>query len=303
MGENNHFVCPSCGKSVGKNLNFCTFCGASLSEQIKTKNSSEEFTQMGISEEDRANLKRLLEIKDEKEIAKLIRDLFKKSSSNKDYLTEMYDLIGEMMIKDKKFFKDRLYRRLNKKSSSYFRTEMEKYILKKYSFYEGEKIILSTNGDLSLGSHWIHGNLYVTNQRMIMCGTLKKQGGDVDGSGTEGDIIIVIIWIFAIFYFAARWALTPWKKILRTQINQKKPCFGYEFPFVEVQDIKLKKSKIKFKLKYEYNYKGKVKTKIIKLKFSPSRLFTERFKMEPKEIYRERRKKFISKFHEFLTQL
>lgn len=306
MVQNETLLCPSCGKSINRDQKFCPFCGVKLSKQFNVEGSIDS-SLMNISKEDKSELDRLMQEQDEKEIAKFIRNLFQRISSHNDDLSEMYDLIGEKLIKHPVFFKEQLYRRLYNNSfpfsyPSQTISEMEKYILRKFSLYDGERLIDSTKGILTIGGHKIIGNLYFSNQRMIMCGTLKRRGTADGGSGTDADFIIFILWIFALFYFAIRWALTRWKKILRTQINKKKPCFGYEFPFVEVQDVELKKRKIKFKLKYEYKFDGQIKTKIVKLKFKPERKIGFKEK-EDKAVYRERRERFLSNFYQFLKQL
>ncbi len=301
----NEVICPSCGKIVKISQNFCISCGANLSELIKTEKISRAPTQLAISDKERAKLKQLIMLKRKKEIIRFIKNLFINYSYSLH--EKIYDLIGEMLIENPEFFMKDLHRRLYKKFvyrggrlfSPQLISEMEEYILRKFCFYKGEQIIIPSYGRLSIGIHHIHGNLYVTNRRLIATGIISKEGLDGGVAEHPGFLIILLI---AALYIYVRGAITPWKKILSRQINEIKPCFGFEFPYRDVHNIKRKKKKIKFVLKYEYKDKGQTKIKTLKLRIVPLIHYSFKHKYESKVEFRKRREMALSKINEVLIK-
>jgi len=299
----NEVKCPSCANILKISQKFCTSCGANLSEQIKNEKVSGAPTQLAIPGDEMANIKQLFMLKSKKKIVKQVYNLFKNYSYSLH--DKIYDLIGEMLLEKPKFFMKDLFPRMyirilnfdrNFKSpfSPQLVSEMEEYILRKFCFYKGEQIIMSSFGRLTIGKYEIRGNFYVTNRRLITIGEPVNSWGHPIHV-LEADVFgLILIIPYSILYIFRNIIGTEWKKILNEEINEIKPCFGYEFPYTDLHDIRRFKKKIKFVIKYQYEDKGQTIIDTPNLGFIPLRYYK---KYENKIEFQKRREEALSKIN------
>lgn len=289
--------CPACGKTNKTGKNFCVYCGAKLTKQNGAVITSGVHTQLTITDTDKTNLKQLIENEKKREIIRYFKNLFKNYSYDINLRKKIYDLIGDLLNQNPEYFMNKLYIPLNQKTNRLLSTqqklEMEEYILKKFCLYKGERLITSSIGMITIGAHQINGRFYATNRRIIAQGFIIKR---ITGATGGDSIILGVVTVLVDFYNFIYGLSSPWKKILKREFNEIKPCFGFEFPYISINQIQRKKKNIKFVLKYEYEHKGELKIKTPKLGIIPLKE-----KDENKNDFKKRRERVLSEINEILN--
>ena len=94
---------------------------------------------------------------------------------------EFYDLIGEIIHFNQQYFMNKIYPKFYKNISRLFNSnqmyEMEQYILEKFSFYTGEKLIDCFKGKTVQKDTQVAGRVYLTNYRIIAHGKFGPTPG------------------------------------------------------------------------------------------------------------------------------
>jgi hypothetical protein len=160
------------------------------------------------------------------------------SLSDKEY----YYLVGETFKSDPVFFmgsiygsgvlRRRLYENVNER-------EMEKYILEKFSLYEGEQILFEDSGKIILegggGVNSVHGTIYVTNFRIIAQGKLSTKKGLELGMSDTIDL-----------FTGGRAKRKSRKVFIEGSLSQELPCYGYKIKTRNHSGLQKKSDCIKF---------------------------------------------------------
>ena len=158
-------------------------------------------------------------------ILKTLFDLRANRKSQKLSDSEFFDIVGETFNIDRDFFMKEIYNAFIMKIGSLIgtdkRQEMEKYIIEKYCLTKDEQILYECEAEVqkqSMGSFAAtmvagaaitsvrHGNVFLTNNRLIVGGLLKARGG-----GNRKD--------------------------MRQEVIKSSSVFGYEFPSTNLQSL------------------------------------------------------------------
>ncbi len=183
--------------------------------------------------------------------------------------SEFYDIVGECLKLNSKFFMNSIYKDLRKIAKRQFgvkgRRFMEKNILERFCLYEGEQILYECEGKVQQTRKGkgvkIYGTLFVTNERIIAQGKIGDTG-HTTGSGSIFDLLLVPS------------AISKSRKIRKTKdivversVTQELPYYGYQFPYQNHFKLTIKPRKIKYKmtqdnlpydlLVYSYSFKDK----------------------------------------------
>jgi len=288
--------CPACGKTIKTGQKFCISCGAKLTIQSGTVYTSGARIRLLIPDTEIVNIKQLIEKEETKIIIRSIKNLFKKYSYDDNLRKQIYDIIGEILIENPKFFMKELYKSVQYKAMKFLspqqKQEMEKYILRKFCFFKEEQFLTSSLGSLSIGVYAIYGgSFYVTNRRIIAQGFINR----MRSKGVGGGPLSLVMLIHDIYRLSSAISQS-WKKKLKNKVDKTKPCFGFEIPLVGVHRIDRKKKMIKFATKFEYEHKGETKIKTAKLVAIPLKE-----KGETKGDFQKRRETVLSKFNDVLN--
>ncbi|MFX1395143.1 MAG: zinc ribbon domain-containing protein [Promethearchaeota archaeon] len=302
MTQKMQSVCPACGKAIKVGINFCTNCGADLSELNVKIITAETPTPVATIDKIWANLKYFVKQKDTKEILNFLSSyMIRIPQSDEVSRKKIYDLIGKTINEDPLFFKRKLYKnlygRMKKSLFPQLRIEMEKYILEKYCFLKGEKFITSSKGSIIFHDSWdeIKGRFYITNKRIIALGKYRLK--------TESSNIGRGAWGCGGIEFPYMGGVRAWKSFWKHEriypYEMKAEKFIYSRTSIYLDQIKRKqKKRITCILKFEYERKGKTKTKKDKLIFVPSKEWGE-----SKIDFEKRREIIFSKISEFMNSL
>ncbi|MFX1296248.1 MAG: zinc ribbon domain-containing protein [Promethearchaeota archaeon] len=291
-------LCPNCGKLIKIGIKFCTNCGVNLNNLdlsiITTENSTQIMpnqstsTQLISIENEWANLKQFVEQKNKSEIKNILVDYIARISQFDEISRKkIYDLIGKILEEDLQFFKHKLfkvfYKTIQKFLVSSLRIEMEKYIMEKYWFFKGEKLVISSKGSIIFSKNYfeVRGRFYITNHRIIALG--KLLAGVKRTSAGYG--IMEFPYMGGYLF---RGLVLPY--------NIKADKFSVPRVSIKLEQIKKKRDTyIDYILKYEYENKVKTKSIIENLRIVP--LQEEN---ESEENFQSRRERVFSKITEFL---
>lgn len=222
-----------------------------------------------ISESDRNEILSLMRSQKVRKVSKILSNLFKNASSSSERL-EICDLIGVMLSSYSESFLsmsetyfEKKIRNLLLLSELY---EMDKYILEKYCLYAGENILLSFYGKITHTKSVITGRLYLTPNRLIICGHRKEKKFTVSQTWkssptTIGGVIKLqkkgspeMLEIFR------RLAI---RKNINRAVHQKlyiihsenKPYYGNQYLIMNAYSIKKEEKKISFSIPSEFENK------------------------------------------------
>ncbi|HDZ17469.1 hypothetical protein LCGC14_1533910 [marine sediment metagenome] len=233
----------------------------------------------------------LLEIKKHKKLAKNIGNMIIRSEIP---LNEIYDMIGELLKKNSEYFMDSVYplvrTQIRKIPSSQMR-EMDEHILKKFCFLEGEVINVTFLGSISEKKVNSFGRIYLTNYRLIVCGTQVVRSAQSKGFGPGRPGLIGMAFRSGITRRrkAVRKAIT---KTLRRDIDSLNLAeWGYYFPMHEAYKIKTGKKNISYSITIETDKKPIV----MSITITPSRL-----KKQTKEEFLNYKNSILSQIYELL---
>ncbi|MFX1258262.1 MAG: zinc ribbon domain-containing protein [Promethearchaeota archaeon] len=298
MGKNMQSTCPACGITIKIGQKFCTSCGAKLSEKnviATSSGTSGAQTQMAIIDKDWETLKQLIEQKNKNEILKFLeKHLLNLSYYNDASRKKVYDLIGQMQTENPQFFMQKIFAKLYKKTDNLLspqqKFEMDIYILEKCSFFKGEELITSSKGKviefgkLIFLEHEIRGRFYVTNQRIIAHGQIRRKTMTSLARGPEGYGGMEFPYMDGIRIWTARGAKD---NILP---------YGVSRNLILVTQIKRKEKSIQFNLEFKYEQKGKTKKATAKIGIEPLK---EEY--ENKIDFQRRRETVLLKINELLN--
>lgn len=164
-----------------------------------------------------------------------LKDLFTHSQNPSE---DIYNMIGELMMINPEHFMKSLFPEIRKRlSDTVDFEEMDECILKKYCFHEEEEIISQFPGVIGSAGIITTGQVYVTNYRIIACGTQKKAKSVsyFPGSGL----------ITAAINLAINSAIKSQRRKTLSEALDKKITmigkWGYDFPIHDVIGITITK--------------------------------------------------------------
>ncbi|MFW9782766.1 MAG: hypothetical protein ACFFFB_10835 [Candidatus Heimdallarchaeota archaeon] len=171
--------------------------------------------------------------------------------------TQIYDLIGEVMNYDPILFSEKLYQGVRGTIPIEKFREMERYIMEKYSFYSGEKILHEYYGKVGYYvPRVVMGNIkfqitsaiiYITNYRIIAHGFLK--------AGSSYATIFGGLMGTAYSAGKMRGAIFEIRDLHKQLDSEQKSCFGYQFPHTGMMDLRLHQGGIEYCLKSDQHKK------------------------------------------------
>jgi hypothetical protein len=149
-----------------------------------------------------------------------------------------YDFVGDMFVKRPKFFLTTFFKLYNKNIVKILSPEelfeMEQHILQKHCLYPNEKLIISFNGKYVLGTGKEVGRLHLTNDRIIVQGSIKSTGVPmVTRSVVQGQVNKYIH-----------------KKLLDKSQPTDLPCFGYQHSIFGFTNAILKENQVILKIPF-----------------------------------------------------
>lgn len=298
-------VCPACKKVIKVGINFCNKCGADLSDldlkiittEVPTMVASTRVdpTQLESIDKEWANLKQFVEEKNRGEMIKILANYITRLTQiDEASRKKIYDLIGKVLSEDPQFFKLKLFKTFYKKTQNFLaphlRIEMEKYLMKKYWFFKGETLIISSKGSVIFNKNYneIRGRFNITNLRIIALGK-HLEGTKRTAAG------------YGIIEFPYMGGIRIWRSLGSVDrvfpYNIKTKKFSVSRVSIKLEQIKKEKeARIDYILKHEYKHKGKTKSITDKLRFVPLQE-----EGESKVNFQNRRELVFSKITEFLN--
>lgn len=230
--------------------------------------------------ETRKRLMNLIKQGENKEIIKILKEIYVSIKKSKAKLTfhQFCDLTGEVFNKNPTFFMEKCYSNFYKKIGYMIDPkqllELEEFILKKYCLISGEKQLTSFRGRLTSNYANADGRIYLTNQRIITEGELEINSTFFLAQGIP-IIDIPIIMILSVGELISRKMRKGKKDKVDELMDQilptKKKCFGYQFPIKNSDDIFKSKNKIEYDVNFVYIKKGKKKSLILMISIMPLR--------------------------------
>lgn len=144
---------------------------------------------------------------------------------------EFFDIIGQCFKLNPQFFMKALYKDIRIMAKKQFGKEgrriMEKYILERYCLYEGEQIFYIGEGYIQQKREGrgvrISGTLFVTNNRIIVQGKIKKKDFFIE-TGTIFDLLLLP---GAIAKSGIKGKIK--ETVVEASVKQELPCYGYQF--------------------------------------------------------------------------
>ena len=229
----------------------------------------------------REQLKYLIQVKNARQIIKIIAEMIVQKILP---LEAIYDLIGELLGENLEYFMQKMYPKLIKKlgnlSSSLNLSELEKYILEKYSFFSGELLLTSFNGKVVQKDTQVNGRVYLTNYRIIAQGkfgptpgsTMAAAGAGSSMGGQSGTNIGMAI---GLNDYIQKRVQKQLQNVMAQSSLQNNPCFGYQYPIMDTYNVYRKKKNVKYRVNIEFEKHGKIKRKTLKMSIVPKKTFTE----------------------------
>ena len=223
-------------------------------------------------------LKSAIKIGNKREIVSILKNILDSESlSNEDF----YDLIGFLLIENPEYFMNKFYKFFLKKILWRFNSaklgEMEEYILKKYSFFEGEELLTSFKGRIIQKDTQVTGRVYLTNYRVIAHGkfgpttmsSIGAAGAGMagGGSGTQGSTMAGAS--MAVNSTIQQYLQKKLQGIMKQNSQTNKSCYGYQYPIMNAFYIVRKKKSFNYRVNLEYKKGNRTKTAKLKLKIIP----------------------------------
>ncbi|MFX0057128.1 MAG: hypothetical protein ACFE85_01835 [Candidatus Hodarchaeota archaeon] len=230
-----------------------------------------------------------------------LRELWKIKTEHQSISdSEFFEIVGESFSKNPELFMKNnfissflpYYKDREKKN------QMARYIIEKYSLYDGEKILFECDADISMvdsKSKAIvrvpviisidYGHLIITNNRIIAQGQLEVGGGRLGGVG--GPSIDGFI-----YYLSGKSRRkTSMKGMMDASTTQDLPCYGYEFPIKPFKGL-IKPIIARLRKKYEEKPKKSVGY-FVKVGESTFNVVIKRYKKE----------EYLDKLYEILSKV
>ncbi len=230
--------------------------------------------------ETRKELMNLIKQGENKEIIKILKEIYVSIKKSKAKLTfhQFCDLTGEVYNKNPSFFMEKCYNsfysKIGYKIDPIQMMELEESILKKYCFISGEKLLTSFKGRLTSNYANADGRIYLTNRRIITEGEIEINSTFFISQGIP-IIDIPIIMFLSIGELISRKMRKGKKDKVDELMDQilptKKKCFGYQFPIKNSDDIFKSKNKIEYYVNFVYMKKGKKKSLVLIISITPLR--------------------------------
>ena len=219
----------------------------------------------------------------------------------KDDINKFFRFIGECFVGEPyNFLSVKIYPRYHKKIKKLFKKNnsqmlaLESYIIQNFSLVQGEQLVDSFSGNISMGGYWLDGRLYLTNLRIIGHGLHQISTTDADG-GTSWKTV-------GIEYRHQRRMYDAISNYL-LQKSQYRPCFGYQFPIFGVSAVNRKTKSLKYSCPVDFkSRKENDKSKTYKFRIRASRVRKEENKPD---FYIRREQNFdtVEKLFSDLNQL
>ncbi|MBN1800352.1 MAG: hypothetical protein JW891_02540 [Candidatus Lokiarchaeota archaeon] len=195
--------------------------------------------------------------KSNKKLISVFSDLKSKIEKKKDYRDFPISLFSNLIVhsfhKNPYYFMKTIYPDLRSSLKKQFEEKkfykMEKYILKNFCFLEDEKKIFVIDGSFVTRMEKTGGKIvfdkariYLTNKRIIVHSSDMKMGAvDLSVNLNMGDDYMLNYYKTMIFR----------RNFSRN--DGENPCYGYEFPIFELEDVSSDNKKVK----YSFNEGGK----------------------------------------------
>ncbi len=165
-------------------------------------------------------------------IFKIFKEVFSFQTAN-----EFSEFVGQVFLIDPDFFFDKFAKTYNKNIIKLLNLkqlfEMEEYVLKKFSLYQNENIIVSFTGQITKGKGKMVGRIYLTNYRIILQGLSKTQGVSM---------VTTSIVTKAIRKKMQKKLIKKLQSIMSQVTSTELPCFGYQYPMYGLQKIRVTSS-------------------------------------------------------------
>lgn len=235
----------------------------------------------------RENLKYLMQVQNRRQIIKTIEDII---VQKKIPYQAIYDLIGELLVDNSEYFMQKIYPKLYKKLSylsySVNLSELEKYILEKYSFFSGETLLAAFNGKVIQKDTQVAGRVYLTNYRIIAQGKFGSTPGSTfaaigagasagAGSSTGGQTSSNIGIALGLNDYIQKRVQKQLQNVMDHKALQNNPCFGYQYPIMDTYDVYRKKKDVRYRVNIEFEKHGKTKRKTLKMRIIPKQKLNE----------------------------
>lgn len=214
-------------------------------------------------------------------IGMILMLICKEFDDKKDY----YDLLGNLITKYMNFFDTRFSLEYDSTVALPIKNELNKlnlelYFLKKYSFYDGERIISNFNGSLihTLREYKFYGRLFFTNYRIIALGKYEKKTRGLDAFLLGGYFYDEVAAKKSSALTSAKSLLTDiYEKIGKKVIE--KPILGYQFSILNAFNANLGSKSLSFKSDRRYTIG------LTKLYKEKNKTFQERVRISLEPIY------------------
>jgi len=213
---------------------------------------------------------------------------------------EFYDLVGEVIRFNQQYFMEKMYPKFYKNISRLFNSnqmyEMEQYILEKFSFYSGEKLLDSFNGKTVQKDTQVAGRVYLTNYRIIAHGkfgptpgsSLAAAGaGAAGGTGSQTGTNIGAS--MALNEYIQKRVQKRLQEYMSHESSEGKSCFGYQYPIIDSYNVARKAKNLSYRVDIEFEKKGKLKRKTLKMKIVPKKELAE-----TSNVFNNRRKQNLT---------
>jgi len=173
----------------------------------------------------------------------LLTGLFKKMISDQLTNTSFYEILGSKLHNNPMLFMYQIYPKIRKKFAKLLDfdkfMELEKKIIRKISFLEGESFIYEFKGNLTQKIEnntskivMNDANIYFTNRRMIV----QSNGFEIHTTDTKVHNRLRDDYLKKYFL----------SMILSRNLYHSRPCFGYEFPILQLHDINKTRTHVEF---------------------------------------------------------
>ncbi|MFX0030672.1 MAG: hypothetical protein ACFE8B_15775 [Candidatus Hermodarchaeota archaeon] len=236
------------------------------------------------------NLKEFLEenkkVITTKNMKKILKNVYKRTENIDPNI--VYDFLGDILVEkpelleDKNFSKTlKAYNDFSKNFPSQYNLEKEKYLIENYCLFENENILKYFLGSIGYKRVLFKDRVFITNYRIIIFSEIQKPSG-----GT-----MFMPWAGLIFNMVNA-IENKIKKALHSSALKSagklqsinKPLFGYQFPIIQITDIRLPLWKAK-KFEGKINHMqvdSKIETDSFEL-----RIFANMPMPEEQELYKE----------------
>ena len=169
--------------------------------------------------------------------------LFKQMNSDQVTNTSFYKILGQKLRNNTMLFMHKIYPKIRKKFIKIVDfdkfLEIEKKIMKEISFLEGEYFIYEFKGQITQKIEnntsklvMNDANIYFTNKRMIV------QSNSFEVHTTDTNVHNRTTDDYLKKYFLSMF--------LNRNLYHSRPCFGYEYPILQLHDIRKTRTHVEF---------------------------------------------------------